>query len=1029
MKKREKTPKKVLGKFLCAVGILCLTGCGQSPQRATAPSASAAATETAVSEQEASDGQDMECIGGFVLKSKEFSSLLNADLMTFTHEKSGAQLVCIKNDDPELGFGVFYHTPYVDETDTNHIFEHAIISGSRKYPSKDVFFDMISKSYHTNINAFTYNTFTGYPVASQSQEQLMKLADVYLSCMVQPDILTNENIFKREALRYELHDKDDPITMSGTVFSEDFGYLTNADQESVRNISRALFPDTYAANAIGYLHHNYRELTYEKTLETYERCYHFDNSVIMLYGDVDYVPFMEFIDSEYLSKAERDGTDLSPYEDKETAPGYEKQTLPSPAYEGDTAEDASIVTYGIDLSQSSWNDLIGYEFLADILSDENGPLKKRLVNAGIYEESSCGVNYFCALPYFSGRLNNGNEDQAEQYQVCVQDALKEISEQGIDKELADTLLKSRQVGGYMVRDSSDVAFNVFPMIANYWTHTGETDYYVVYEQVLKGLEEDAGQDILKGLAGSLLNPRRSALVTTVPTPGLAEQKEQDMENYLAEMKASMTEDEIEALISDTEAFDTWNKTELSNNDFMIEPEQLPELKAYDSYKKEEGDGIVTYAADVDIEKTGSYVLYLDSSEIPKEDLPYLALYVDLIGEMDTASYSKEELQKKTADCIFGSSISYLHPLKTSGENYHPMVKYAWKGLTEDYTASLEILLEMMENTRFDNAQQMISALSKSIDSYDCSRPQDPLSLARDRAAGAVSESYAYRNAVNSQDTYKALKKILDELETNPDSVNRVAEKLNHVGELLMQRGTVIFCAAAGGAEAEHIVSLTRDRLKDLPENTSHTPSLTLEPSPALSAYIIESPNQTSVLVADTGAVPGLSGHYVSFFSAVNDRYLIPMLRFQMTAYSAGGSINLNSGYLMAYSFSDPNVGKTLEVLRGFADDLETAHITEADLKGYILSAFATADRPAGVMEKPLQSIEMIICGYDLDQSAKLANEIKTTSLTDQKAAADYFKKLLAQSSMATVGNETAIRSEADIFDQVTDYRKSTAESE
>ena len=98
------------------------------------------------------------------------------------------------------------------------MFEHGILASSEKYPSKNLFFDLAGKSYSTFVNAFTYNTFTAYPVSSESEEQLIKLIDAYLSCMVAPDILTNENIFRREAVRYELDSPEDEIRMIGTVF-------------------------------------------------------------------------------------------------------------------------------------------------------------------------------------------------------------------------------------------------------------------------------------------------------------------------------------------------------------------------------------------------------------------------------------------------------------------------------------------------------------------------------------------------------------------------------------------------------------------------------------------------------------------------------------------------------------------------------------------------------------------------------------------------------------------------------------------
>ena len=177
------------------------------------------------------------------------------------HEQSGATVACIDNDDQELAFGIFYNTPVVDETDTNHVFEHAIIEASEKYPSKDLFFDLANKSYNTFINAVTYDAFTGYPVSSMSEDQPISLIDAYMSCMVAPAVLEDENFFKREAIRYELRDPDDPIEITGTVYAEDFGSLTDIQRESLNNVADALYPGQAAANSIGRAHRNYKGLT------------------------------------------------------------------------------------------------------------------------------------------------------------------------------------------------------------------------------------------------------------------------------------------------------------------------------------------------------------------------------------------------------------------------------------------------------------------------------------------------------------------------------------------------------------------------------------------------------------------------------------------------------------------------------------------------------------------------------------------------------------------------------------------------
>ena len=303
-------------------------------------------TNDEVSEADDSDEKsagDMvvgETYHGFKLNDMYSSRFLSSDIYTFKHEKSGADLVYTKNSDPEVSFCIAYKTPYIDETDTNHVFEHAIIAGSEKYPSQDLFFDLINKSYNTYINAHTNLLTTYYPASSMSEDQLITLMDAYMSCMVEPSILTNEKIFDREALRFELDDAEGDIGINGTVYAEDYGFLTDLNDCALNALLDSLYPGQIASNMIGMAEHHYDDLTYEHTIETYERCYHFDNSLISLYGNLNIDRFLEFLDTEYLSKYEVYGTDLSAYEDPHTEDGYVEKVEYIPAYEGDSVENS-----------------------------------------------------------------------------------------------------------------------------------------------------------------------------------------------------------------------------------------------------------------------------------------------------------------------------------------------------------------------------------------------------------------------------------------------------------------------------------------------------------------------------------------------------------------------------------------------------------------------------------------------------------------------------------------------------------------
>lgn len=544
--------------LLLAMGMAVqLTACTKSPsipetspaQTGTADASGPEETGPDVAGEDPADGLAVgEEISGFTLQRAEPYSPLDAEILTFTHEYSGAQLCYIKNGDTNRSFSIAFRTPHVDETDSNHIFEHAILSGSEKYPSKNLFFDLAGNTYNTYANASTHLPFTLYPVSSQSEEQLLLMADAYLSCMASPDLLRDERIFKREGIRYMLYDVEDPIAMGGTVFSEDMGYLTNIGDQALRALLQEIYPGEYAANYVGRASVNYQDLTYEHVIENYERCYSFDNSLILLYGDLDYRKFLEFIDREYLSKAKARGTDLSAYDDPVTAPGYVEGIAYSPAYEGDAAEDASVIYYAMDLDGKDWDTLCQYDLLGEMLSSDSSVFQEELKAAGLTAPADAGLIPDGEKPMFYFGMEYADPEDAKTFKTVVDKVLADIAQNGLDSTLVETVLKIQDIDNRIMMENPFVAVDlVFPEICTKWAQTGETDYFTVEENALQALQKDTDQARIRELAAGLKNAARSAMITTVPQPGLAEQIVAGQEAYLEEMKASMTPEELEQM--------------------------------------------------------------------------------------------------------------------------------------------------------------------------------------------------------------------------------------------------------------------------------------------------------------------------------------------------------------------------------------------------------------------------------------------------------------------------------------------------
>lgn len=1014
--------------FLMAAMSLQLTACSHAPAPSAVETGAARSTDADSSQPEESVRNEEDAlpavgeeISGFTLKSVEAYEPLNAEILCFEHEYSGAQLCYIKNDDTNRAFTVAYRTPVVDETDSNHIFEHAIITSSQKYPSNNLFFDMVGKTYNTYVNAFTYSDFTMFPFSSQSEEQLLLAADAYLSCMVSPGLLRDPQIFKREALRYMLYDVDEPISMGGTVFSEDMGYMTSIDMEGRRNIVQGLYPGEYAANCIGRAHANYRDLTFERIAETHERCYSFDNSLLLIYGDLDYRSFLEFIDREYLSKAPKRGTDLSAYDDPTTAPGYVEEVVYAPAYEGDSAEDASVIYYAMDLDGQEWETIMEYELFSTILSSDSSVFHENLKEAGLTAPAFASISMDTAKPFFIFGTNYANPEDAAPFKAVVDKTLADVAQNGLDDELVDTVLKAKSLDDYtMLEDSSVIIEGIFPIICMKWVQTGEADVLAQMEAVYQAMEKDNGQASIRSLAESLKNAPRSAMITTVPKPGLAEQLVAEQEAYLAEMKAAMTPQELEQMVRDTLAFDEWNASEQSNRDIVISTADLPPLEAQPEFHREEEDGAVYYAAASQAEQISLHRLFFDSSAVPQEDLHYISLYSILMKELAAGNYTRAQKDNRMKQYLHGFDIDVAYPEK--GERQWPMYSVQWNCMAEDYETSLGFLLEIMEELKLEDKDEFIRVLDKYLPSLDWSR-NDPFTLNTLICDAGVNRDGQYREYLFGQRFYEFAKELRTRLDTDPDAMKEIVEKLRSIQKIILHRDRMVVMNVAPQGQLEQVSGISRQILKGLPSLPGVQADYKLPEFPDRTGVIVEGSNYYTHSVSDATLLDNLSGTLFPFLHALSDRYIVPKIRFQGLAYSAGLIFSRNLNVICTYTYNDPNVAESVAVIDKEAEQLDALELTQEELDSYILNAYSIVTAPAGNLNRYLTAMYRDMSGFDTENWRRLADEIRTATVDDKEKAAEMLNRLLENQHLVTSGNAELIRAEADTFDRVYDYRR------
>ena len=161
-----------------------------------------------------------ENICDFKLVSSKDVKEINSVCHIFNDNITGAKLLYLENDDSNKVFGIGFRTPPNSSKGICHIIEHSVLSGSKKYRTKEPFMDLLKGSLQTFLNAMTFSDKTIYPVASRNDKDFYNLMDVYLDSVFNPLIAENKKIFMQEGWHYEILDKDIPITYTGVVYNE-----------------------------------------------------------------------------------------------------------------------------------------------------------------------------------------------------------------------------------------------------------------------------------------------------------------------------------------------------------------------------------------------------------------------------------------------------------------------------------------------------------------------------------------------------------------------------------------------------------------------------------------------------------------------------------------------------------------------------------------------------------------------------------------------------------------------------------------
>ena len=477
------------------------------------------------------------------------------------HRRSGARVVLIENDDDNKVFSIAFRTPPSDSTGVPHIMEHSVLCGSKHFPAKDPFVELVKGSLNTFLNAMTYPDKTVYPVASCNDRDFQNLMHVYMDAVLYPNIYEHDEIFRQEGWSYRLEEKDGKLTYNGVVYNEMKGAFSSPEGVLDRVVLNTLFPDTSYANESGGDPEVIPELTYGQFLDFHRRYYHPSNSYIYLYGDMDMEEKLNWLDAEYLSAYENEPVDSAIRLQKPFDRMVEKE-IPYSIASDEPEEDNTYLSYNKVIGTSLDKELyLAFQILDyALLSAPGAPLKKALTDAGIGKDIMGSYDNGIYQPIFSVVAKNANAEQKEEFIRIIEEVLTDAADKGIDKKALEAGINYHE---FRYREAD---FGSYPkglmyglqMMDSWLYDENEPFMHIDALDTFAFLKKQVGTGYYEELIRKyLLDNTHGAIVVVKPEKGRTARMDRELEEKLEALKDSLSDARKERLVEQTKELEDY----------------------------------------------------------------------------------------------------------------------------------------------------------------------------------------------------------------------------------------------------------------------------------------------------------------------------------------------------------------------------------------------------------------------------------------------------------------------------------------
>lgn len=957
-------------------------------------------------------------IHGFKINNIRHIEEIKADLYEMIHEQTGAKTIWLKRDDENKTFSIAFKTTPVDDTGVFHILEHSVLNGSKRYPVREPFVDLLKGSLQTFLNAMTYPDKTVYPVSSRNNKDFINLMRVYLDAVFYPNVLSNPNIFYQEGWHYELNEpKEDPI-YKGVVFNEMKGAFSSPDGLRSRYMMHSLFPDTCYGNESGGDPEHITDLTYEQFCNAHKKHYSPSNSYIVLDGDMDIEQILGIINDEYLSHFNSEG-EVTVIE-KQPAVMADPVTIEfeiSPEQDG---EGKAQMSYGYVVGDfNDYEKIMAFSLISSVLCGTNeSPLKKAILSKGLAEDISFDIQDGILQPFVEIDVINADLENEEEIYRTIREELERTVREGLDKEELEATLNQREFKA-KERDFGGAPKGlVFAITAlDSWLYDGDPVDSICFDRLFDELRKKISTSYYEDLINDLiLNSRHCAKVLLKPSNVLGQKKAEHEKEKLLSIASTWSDKDRENLAEMNRRLQKWQAEE----DTPEQKATLPALHLEDLKKTPTEyplevclhngtNTVLKHSNDTD---GISYVtLNIEADDLQLQEYTVLVQLLSYLGKLKTEHYDPLTLSRLMKSILGDFSGSFSPSVTYHTHNQKNVASISWSCLHRNDDEAVRLIKEILYTTDFSDKKAVRDILKQNIFIMEQGFINAGHSFALQRAAAHCSSLAIVSENAGGYEAYRYLK---DLDESWDEKANAFIAKLEDLKKKLFikERYTV-------SVASEDMPAIVKALLDDAPKGTV---GKTTEKKPldhkregiAVPANISYAAKSSALRddIKDLGIMYVIS-------NILTFDYLWNNIRVKGGAYGCG----FRCGFAKSanfYSYRDPNPANSLKIYRDVTEYLKEFCGREGDIENYIVGTTGDFDPLLSAKGAIRASDLEYLMEISLEDKQEILNQILSADREKIKEAIRLFEKMNEEDNVCVIGNRDALEKCRDQLDEIFD---------